>query len=479
MKKSLFFLLLACLFSHAPAADLPDLGEPSQQALTPEQEHQIGLQAMFEILSQKNFLDDPEVNDYLTRLGSRLASHSNEPGMTFNFFALKENSINAFALPGGFIGVHTGLILTAQSESELASVLAHEVSHVTQHHLARMIAGTQYDNLAAIAAAAVAILAARNNNPDAAIGAAAAAGAAPIQRQLSFTFDNEQEADRIGLSILDKSGFDTSAMPTFFERLQRGSRLVDSNAPNWVRTHPVTSDRIADIENRVLKLPHRLVPDSLDFKLVRNKLLVLDKSPSDAVSYFTDTLSGPRKFGDPVAQRYGLTLALQRGGHYARARKEIAILLKQPNAASNAMIAALAGKIYRASGMSNARLIQFYQKALRDHPHNRAMAYEYADIEIAARNHDAALKLLDDYIERYPNDARLYELQARTYAALNKPQEEHHALAYARISRGDLRGAIEQLELARQSGSDYYQLSVINNELKHFREMAGNGKKHR
>lgn len=468
MKLFSTLILLICLPLFASAADLPDMGDPSQNELSPEQERQIGEQSMFEIRANKTYLDDAEVNDYLTHLGYKLVANSNEPGQEFEFFAINDHAINAFALPGGFVGVNSGLILVAKSESELASVLAHEVSHVTQHHLARMIASQKADTPATIAALAMAILAARSN-PNASMALITGAAAGSLQRQLTFTFQHEQEADRIGLATLQKSGFDVRAMPTFFERLQRETRILDSNAPNWMRTHPITSERIADMDNRVRQMPVRLVADSLDFQLVRSKLYALGKPPREAIAYFSDAL-GARKFGNPIAHRYGLTLAYLRSGDLPRAKQELAILLKQP--ASSAMIQTLAGEIYRADGMDHAKLTGYYQNAVQAYPQHRALAYDYADLLIETRHYDPAIKLLDERITSYPNDPRLYELQARSYAALNKPQQEHHALAYAYLSHGDLRGGIEQLELAKQSGSDYYELSVIDNELKQFREMA-------
>lgn len=465
----LLFALFCCLPIFSYAEGLPDLGDSSQAVLSPQQEREIGEQSMVEIRADKSYLDDAEVADYLNQLGYRLVSSSNEPGQEFEFFAINDHAINAFAMPGGFVGVNTGLILTAQSESELASVLAHEISHVTQHHLARMLASQKVDSLAAIAAAAIAILAARSN-PSAAMGAIAGATAGSIQRQLTFTREHEQEADRIGVATLEKAGFDVRAMPTFFERLQRGTRLLDNGmVPSWMRTHPITSERIADIDNRVRQMPYRLLADNLEFQLVRTKLLVADKAPRDAVAYFSEAL-GARKFGDPVAQRYGLTLALLRSGDVSRASQELATLRNQPR--TSPMIETLAGQIYRSEGMGPAKLTEFYRDAVQAYPHHRALAYDYADVLIEGRHYSQALKLLDDRITSYPDDARLYELQARTYAALNKPQEEHHALAYAHISHGDLRGAIEQLELAKHSGNDYYELAVIDSELKQFREIA-------
>ena len=465
----LLLILLYCLPLTTHADGLPDLGDDSETALSPQQEQQIGEQSMLRLRAGKTYLGDSEVNDYLNKVGYRLASHSNDPSQSFDFFAIKDDSINAFALPGGYIGVNTGLILTAQSESELASVLAHEIAHVTQHHLARMFAHRKADSITTMASLAVAILAARTN-PQAAQAAIVGAQASNIQRQLNFTRAHEREADRIGLATLERAGFDVHAMPAFFRRMQRHTRLLDSNTPSWLLTHPVTSERIADIENRVRQMPYKLVPDDLDFQLVRAKLLATEKSPENAVAYFEHALSGPRKFGDPVVQRYGLVLSLLRNQDIKHASSELAILLKANP--SNDMIDTLSGHIYKAAGMPANLLDAFYRKATQAFPQHRALAYDYAELLIGEKRYNQALQQLEDRIGDYPNDARLYELQARTYAALGKPQEEHHALAYNYILHGNLQGAIQQLELAKQSGNNYYQLSIIDSELRQFRAMA-------
>jgi beta-barrel assembly-enhancing protease len=465
----IFILALLCCLSRLAGADgLPDLGDSSETALSPQQERQIGEQSMLQIRAGKHYLGDSEVNDYLNRLGYRLVSNSNDPGQPFEFFAVNDNTINAFAMPGGFIGVNTGLIILAQSESELAAVMAHEIAHVTQHHLARMVASQKLNSLTSMAALAIAILAARTN-PQASQAAIMGAGASSMQRQLNYTRQHEREADRIGLETLEKSGFDVRAMPAFFELMQRRTRLLDSGStPSWLLTHPVTTDRIADIENRIQNLPYRQVPDSLDFQLVRAKLMVSAKTPRVAIQYFRNAL-GPNRFGNPVMQYYGLTEALFQAGKIEEASKQLAVLRRKSG--PNDMIDTLSGQIYRAEGMPGPRLVAFYKKATQTFPQHRALAYDYADLLIAEKRYDEALKQLDDRIGSYPNDARLYELEARTYAALGKPQEEHHAQAYAYYLHGNLYGAIQQLELAKQSGSDYYQNSIIDSELRQFRKM--------
>jgi predicted Zn-dependent protease len=466
--KKLLFIALCCIppFSHAEG--LPDLGDISQEAISPQQERQIGEQSMYQIRADKSYLDDAEIADYLNLLGSSLVMNSSEPGQSFEFFAINDAAINAFAMPGGFIGVNTGLILASQSESELASVLSHEIAHVTQHHLARIVSGQKIDSLASIALLAAAILSARSN-PDAAMATIVGVQAGGIQRHLNFTRLHEQEADRIGLGILQKSGFDSRAMPAFFERLQKATRLLDGNTPTYLRTHPVNNERIADIANRVQQIPYLPVASSLDFHLLRAKLHNLHKSPQEAVTYFENSL-GAQKFGNPDAQRYGLVLALLKSHHLTRAAKEFMPLRKL--AQSNAMIATLAGQLRREGAIPDKDITGFYRTASQNFPQHRALIYGYCDVLLLQKSYSELVTLLNQQVAAHPNDPHLYELQARTYAALGRNQEEHHALAYFYILHGNLRGSIEQLELAKQAGNDFHELSTIETELKHFREIA-------
>jgi predicted Zn-dependent protease len=335
-----------------------------------------------------------------------------------------------------------------------------------------MIAGQKIDTIASMVAIAVAILAARSN-PEASQAAIVGAQGGAIQRQLNFSRANEQEADRIGLELLQKSGFDPHAMPAFLERLQKSTRLLEGSTPSYFRTHPVTSERVADIANRVQQIPFHLVADSLSFYLVRARLQAMQKTPKDAVAYFSDAL-GSQKYGNQTAQRYGLVLALLRSGQAARAEDEFAPL--HDESSLNPMIATLDGQIRQANKSRN--IIEFYRTATQNFPQYRALSYDYVELLLQGKRYADALKLLNEQIITHPSDSRLYELQARSYAALDKRQEEHHALAYTYALRGNLHGAIEQLELAKQAGSDYYELSTIESELKEFREIAAAHAKH-
>lgn len=471
--KKLTLLLLLCFSPCAVSDGLPDLGDVSQTVLTPLQERQIGQQSVMQIRASKQFFDDAEINDYLNQLGYRLAASSSEPSLGFEFFALDDYNINAFALPGGFIGVNSGLLLTVQGESELAAVLSHEIAHVTQHHLARMVAGQQGDSLASMAAIAIAILAARNNS-QASQAALASMQARAMQKQLDFTRTHEQEADRIGLEILQKANFNIHAMPEFLDRLQKATRLLEGNMPGYLRTHPITSERIADIENRVNKQPYRLIPDSLDFQLVRAKLIAAQKSAPDAIAYFSNAL-GAQQFGNPIAQRYGLVSALLRNNEIERATQELALLRKQAQSSQansrNAILETLAGQVKRAA-KNEPQTLAFYRTAVQNFPQHRALIYDYVDLLLQNNQAATAVKLLAEQLTRHPADTTLYGLQARSYAMLGKRLEQHQAQAYAYAWQGNLAAAIEQLEMAKQAGGSFYQLSAIESDLRELREMT-------
>ena len=286
-------------FAQSSVQTLPDLGG-GDTVLSPTLERKIGESIMREIrFRDPTYLDDPEITDYLATVGSRLAGARQD----LEFFAIRDSTVNAFALPGGFVGVHTGLITTAETESELASVLAHEVSHVTQRHIARMLSQQQQMQMPMMVALAAAILLGRSR-PDLAIGAAAGAQAAGVQASLSYSRDFEREADRIGLQRLDDAGFDVHAMAAFFEKMQRSTRVSeDSTLPGYFRTHPVTSERIADVQNKAASMPYRQHPDSAEFQFVRAKLRAEQGDARDAARHFQTTLAEHRYTSEAAARQ--------------------------------------------------------------------------------------------------------------------------------------------------------------------------------
>jgi predicted Zn-dependent protease len=472
-----FALLIAAALALPPAlaADtLPDLGEASQSVFSAQTERKIGEAIMRDVRLDRAYSDDPEITDYLNNLGYRLASHSTNNRQEFEFFLIQDNTVNAFALPGGYIGVHTGLILSAQTESELAGVLAHEIAHVTQRHIARMVAAESRNSLTTLAALALAILASRSNG-QVASAAVATAQANAIQNQLDFTRENEREADRVGLQTLQAANYDPRGMAGFFERLQKNTRIYENNAPSYLRTHPLTTERIADMESRVAELPYRQVADSLEFQLSRAKLRAASGPARDAITFFEEALQ-ERKYASEAAARYGLVAALLRNKQYAQAEKEMA-QLRKTLPASHPMIEVLAGQLKVAQGQTTA-LLTHYRQALKSFPFHRALIYGYAEALLQARDPAAALYVVENRLRSTPSDYRLYELQGRAYAQQGRRLPEHRALAEAQAIRGNLPAAIEQLQIALKAGEgDFYQLSSVEARLRELRAQDAESRK--
>jgi len=453
--------------AHAQA--LPNLGDESQSNLTPAQERRLGESVIRQIRASGGYMDDPEVNDYLNNLGHRLVAALPEAGQDFEFFAVPDSSINAFALPGGYIGVNTGLILLAQNESELASVLAHEISHITQHHLTRMMSAQKGSMLMQLAALAVAIAAARSGGSTGGQTASAAlsgAQALAIQTQLNFTRDHEYEADRIGFQRLAVAGFDVTSMATLMERLQRAGRFSDGNAPSYLRTHPITYQRIAEAQSRALGKPYRQIADSLDFHLVRALLRSYQGTAKEAVAGFDDAIA-ERKYNNEIAAHYGLVASLLRAADFKRAKAELAALEKI--APPDPMIDAMAAHVYLEAGDIDQAVARF-EAALARYPNKMQLIYDYPDALLAAKRTRDAVAFLERELVRFPTDARLHRTAAKAYAELGNRMQQHRHQAELYAWQGDLRGAVVQLELAIKAGDgDFYQASVVETRLRALR----------
>ena len=467
------------VFGNAPKAPepppvftpqrLPDLGDASQAGLSPAQERKLGEAVMRQLRASGGYINDPEVNDYLNELGHRLIAASTDVKQDFEFFGVPDPTINAFALPGGFIGVNTGLILLTQSESELASVLAHEISHVTQHHIARALAAQKDSMLMSLAGLALAILAARGggaSSGDAAAGAIAATQALTIQHQINFTRENEYEADRLGFQRLDAAGFDVTAMATFMQRLQTASRFVEGGVPAYLRDHPVTYERIAEAQARAYGHPYRQVVDSLDFHMVRALLRSYQGDSRDAVKWFDDALA-EHKYNNAIAAQYGLVASLLRDQNYARAKLELAKLEKI--APPHPMIEAMAGHVLLESGDVEGAVKRFGAAVAR-YPNKMQLVYDYPEALLKAGRPADAAKFVEQQLTRFPSDGPLQLIAARAYAAQNKQMVSHRHQAEYYAWQGNLKGAIDQLEIASKAGDgDFYQASVVDTRLRALR----------
>lgn len=456
-------LSVSLVATPALAQPLPELGEVSSNELSVATERRIGQQIMQEIRQREvSYLDDYDVESYLNALGWRLAEESDDPGFGFEFFALNDPSINAFAMPGGYIGAHTGLILAAQSESELAGVLAHEIAHVTQRHIARHLFHSKRISIASMVAMGLGLLAA-SSNPQAASAAIATSQAGAMSAQLAYSRDFERESDRLGFDMLGRAGFDERGMAQFFARLQQSVRLYENNAIAYLRTHPLTGERLADMQNREQGLSYRQVPDSLDFQLVRAKLRAAQGLPSEAVKEFSLQLA-ERKFASEAAAHYGLAVAHYRNRDWVAAQAAVdhARALKQ----ASPLLERLAADTRIRRGAVDEGLA-IYQAAMKRYPTQKALIYGYGAALTETKKFKAALQFAEQQLRAHASDLRLHRLRAASYAGLGQRAMQHRALAEVFVLQGLTAGAIEQLELAHKAGdANFYEMSAIDARLR-------------
>lgn len=460
-------LLAGVALAQGEFQDLPNLGDSTGQIYSPQQDRALGTAFMRELRQEDLILDDPEAARYLAALGHKLAVHSENPGFSFSFFLVNDNRINAFAGPAGHIGANNGLILAAESESELAGVLAHEIAHVTQRHLARAFETADKLSLPTTAAILAAILI---GSQDGAAGAAAitAASAANLQSQINFTRANEQEADRVGIQALADSGFDPNGMARFFERLQKNSRLYGTRPPEFLSTHPVTTNRIAEAESRASGYPQVDVPDNLEFQLIRAKLRVQSyDNPSQVLADY-QRYHG-KSGGDSAAERYEYGMLLAANEHYQEAITVVDSLLHQePDRLAYRL--ALAGIHHRARQYEQALVI--YKTTNSLYPGELAVVLPYATTLLADNQDDAAYTLLLNASNMYTENPQLYKLLAQAAGAIDNTAQTHTALSQFYYLNGFTDKAIEQMLLAsRTRGLSDYQATRIQARLTQLKDL--------
>jgi predicted Zn-dependent protease len=466
-------LLMAQTTLAQPMANsLPDLGDPAQDALSPAQEKRIAEEVMRTLhFREPSYLDDPEVEEYLNALGRTLTSTLPATANGFQFFVLKDPTINAFAMPGGVIGVHTGLIVTTEAESELASVLGHEIGHIEQHHMARMLS-RQGNTTAMVLASLLLAVVAGINSPTAAGAVLMSGQAAAIQSQLSYSRDYEREADRVGLQILNSAGFDVRGMPAFFERLYQRTHSMENNAPAYLRTHPLTQDRIADIGARVHQMRAMPHPSSIDYTLVRAKLEVMQLGVRTAIPRFLEREAKTRQ--EQSARWYGLARAYLSDNQLDAADKAYAELRKlNPD---TAMLAVLGSDIERGHARFDSAA-KLCADARTRYPARRSLIYCETESWLAGGKANDALKVLDPLL-RIPNgDYRLYVLQAKAETALGRTALAHRAQAEVYQLQGDLSAAVDQLQLAqRDGGGSFMEQAAIDARLREFKQLMQENK---
>ncbi len=416
---------------------LPDFGDPASQTLSPAEEHELGQMLLRELRHQLPVLEDLWLSHYLNSLGERLVSASSGSRYPFTFLLVRDPSINAFAAPGGIIAVNTGLIETTRDESELAAVLAHEIAHVTQRHLARLYYRSQRWNLAStLGLLAAAIIAA--HSPEAGRAAIYTGVAANASARLAFTRDNEREADRIGHHILAAAGFDARAAGRFFQRLQAESLTDPDRTTEFLQTHPLTTQRIADALSLRPETAGAGVRDSLTFRLARARVLGLDHSLAD--------LDGER--GDTPELRLARATALLKNDH---PRAALAQLQRLPaDWRASTLVRLMRAQAALAQGQTQPALRQLralYDSAL-DNP---AILASLGRALLAAGRADEAFRLLsrrNGLTERWPT---LLKLRADAAARSGRSADSHEALARYYAGQGAWQLAAEQVRIAESA----------------------------
>ena len=476
-------------FQGQPNVVLPDMGDPGGDVLGRLDERRYGEMIMRQIRPDADYSNDLPIYDYLNQMERRLLQAAkklqlggaNEQGSgayNFEVFAVKDSSINAFALPGGFIGFHTGLIVTADTDSEVASVMGHETGHVLQRHLARQMDQQATNTMIALAGMVLGALA-MSRNPSAGAGLMQGGQAAAISNQLSYSRDAEREADRIGFQILDASGYDVNGAPGFFQRLQKATGIMDKGGPpSYVRTHPLTTDRIADMQDRARTVPPRTVPTAIEFYFIKARARMEQAGTSSGMYDLKNTFesfSKQAQVGRQMEGFYGLALIAQRQGKIDQAETYLAQARNLAQAASapgspiqrqSLSLDITASELALAKGRGEEAL-QIAQATLRAYPQSYAAGAAMVNAYLKLGRTNDAIAWLKARTRTQPNEVVWWSLLSSAYDQAKNVPMRHYALGEKYALEGAWPSAIEQLKIARSAGgADYYQGSSIDARLR-------------
>ncbi|WP_100642306.1 M48 family metalloprotease [Alteromonas facilis] len=478
IRSTFAFVLSFCYFtlvSNAAALQssridknaLPEIGVVAADAVSIDKEMLIGDVVMRQMRAQAPIINDPVLTQYIQDLGNRLVIHADNAKFPFTFFLINNADINAFAFYGGHIGVHTGLIYNADNESEVASVLAHEVAHVTQRHLARRIQSAQRSSPLQIASMIGGILlgiAARD--PQAGMAAISASQAAAAQMQLNYTRSNEQEADRIGITMLARAGYDPTAAASFFGKLAAQMRVV-SRPPARLLSHPLPESRIADARIRANSLPAVRLPPSVAFHLAKARIqarYIYDKDI--ALEYYQNAVTERQLV--PQAAQYGLALALLRSDKPEEAKVIIDELLATDT--SNLFYLDAATDIEIALGKADIA-VEMLAEELKYSPRNAVVTLNLANAAIESGQLDYAIELLRDFLLINPDHMLSYQLLSDAYAKAKKYKEMHQMKAEVLNLLAAFPQAIDELQHAYNfTGDDHLEKQRIRARIQQLRD---------
>lgn len=450
-KAPTYLLLSALLSTSLPAiannaSSLPDIGTTAASTLTIDKEIEYGEMYMRIMRASRPIINDPVLSEYIQDLGHKLVANADGVKTPFDFFLIKNYEINAFALFGGNIGVHSGLFLHAKTESELASVIAHEIAHVTQRHLARTLEDQAKKNPATMAAmlgSLLLVIAA----PEAGIAALHATTAISIQGMLNHTRSNEKEADRIGISTLAKAGFNPQAMPHFFERLAEQYRYT-TKLPPMLLSHPLPESRITDSRLRANNYSVVRLPPSEHYLLAKSRMVAryVGFSQTSALNWFnTELKKAPANQHKEL--NYGKSLVYIDKGQYAKAQQ---LLLPLLTAEPNNLFYIDAATDLNLYQKQYDKAITRLKNALQYQPESSVLQLNLANALLEAKRYQQSINILTRYSYQQPNDINGWALLAQNYAKQNKRDGELAAMGELAALRAQWGLAISNYTQAAQ-----------------------------
>ncbi len=461
IRSRILALVLLFALPAAPAAasnELPSLGGPDASIISPEKERVLGQAWLRAFRAQVPVMHDPLLQEYTENLVYRLAGSSDLKDRNLTVVLVRHQTINAFAVPGGIIGVHTGLITSAQAMDELASVLAHEIAHLSQRHFTRRVEDANKTYAPTLAGMLTGMILAATVGGDAGMAVMSATQAAAIDRQLRFSREHEQEADRIGMQTLVRAGFDPEAFPRMFERMVAASRYAGERPPEFLLTHPVSDSRVSDTRNRAAQYPRMGdYPKDSEFPIMQNRIRVGFEEPGRAVKVFRGELANATNEDERTAARYGLALALARTGQLDEAAKTLDPLLEaEPERISFAVTRAelhMKANEFKEAAALTHRHLQFA-------PGNYPLQVFFAQAAARTGQAEAAEDALRALLQQRPGDPYLYYLLAEANGLAGNIVGVHVSRAEYMYLSGDMEGALEQLRIASQRTRNNYQLNA-------------------
>lgn len=436
-------LILSLYSSYLLADELPDLGSPDRTVFSSSAEMKVGKEYMQYLRSSGRVIDDPIDEQYINNLGNQLVAASGQNGNHFYFFFMASPEINAFAGPGGYTAVYSGLLLATTNEEELASVMAHEIAHVTQGHISRKIAqasNQKYQTMAGMLAA----IALGTVSGQAAEAALAATAASNQQSMLNFSRSMEAEADRIGIATLANAGFNPNTMVDFFQRLQENERYY-MKIPELLSDHPLTPERISDAQNRAAQYKARHHVTRQDYYLIKERMRDILASNTHQLTSYYETLLAKPNISQRFALQYGYALALQDDHQYAKAESIMLDLIKQyPD---QLIFQVSYGDITADAGHS-ALALTMLQRDYDIYPDNYPVTVQYAYNLFKAGQVRNALNVLREHQLNYPDDRIPYNLLSQVQAKLGLLAQAYQTRATYLTNNGNLPAALGQLQVA-------------------------------